>query len=248
MAVVRCTCDAPAAYERAAQLAGELGLPLGGEAEAGALILEVASDRIQLRLAGSSAGPVYCDFVGGAVGYRRRNPQAQIGLLRKAIGVRGDARPTVVDATAGLGRDAVMLTSIGCHVTAIERSPLITALLRDGLERAKRADGDFTAPQLKHGDARDYLRSLAPDRQPDVVYMDPMFPHRTKSAQVGKEMVVCRVATGNDDDAPLLLAEALKVARRVVVKRSLRAPALEGVAPSHAIHGTSVRFDVYLRQ
>ena len=232
-----------------AALAAQLHLPIAHDDADFDLLLELTPDRLQLRQPRSKLGPVYCDFIEGAVGYRRRNPQAQAGLLKRAIGWRRTDLPGVVDATAGLGRDAVMLASLGCAVTAVERSPIIAALLRDGLERAAHHDSAFRAPRLVEADARRYLASLDGDHRPDVVYLDPMFPHRGKSAAVKKEMIVCRLAAGDDGDAGELLAAALAAARnRVVVKRPLRAAALEGPAPSHAIRGSSVRFDVYLRR
>lgn len=80
----------------------------------------------------------------------------------------------------------------------------------------------------------------------DVVYLDPMFPHRDKSALVKKEMQLFRPVVGDDPDASALLEAALACARyRVVVKRSRRAPAIEGVAPGLTLEGKSSRYDVY---
>ena len=42
----------------------------------------------------------------------------------------------MLDATAGLGRDAFVLASLGCQVTLIERVPAVAALLENGIERA----------------------------------------------------------------------------------------------------------------
>lgn len=62
------------------------------------------------------------------------------------------------------------------------------------------------------------MTTLSP--APDVVYLDPMYPHRQKSALVKKEMRVFQSLVGNDDDADSLLIPAMTIAkRRVVVKR-----------------------------
>ena len=84
---------------------------------------------------------------------------------------------------------------------------------------------------------------------PQVVYLDPMFPHREKSALVKKEMRALRPLVGDDDDASALLDAARRLAsHRVVVKRPRHAEALGGVAPAHMLEGASSRFDIYPKQ
>jgi 16S rRNA (guanine1516-N2)-methyltransferase len=96
------------------------------------------------------------------------------------------------------------------------------------------------------GDACEVLRTLGPDERPDVVYLDPMFPERAKSAASKKEMQVCRALAGDDSDAQELFAIAMRSARyRVVVKRWLLADPLGG-PPSHQYPGQSTRYDVYV--
>ena len=74
-----------------------------------------------------------------------------------------------------------------------------------------------------------------------------MFPPRSKSALVKKEMRVFHALVGSDDDADELLPAALRVARkRVVVKRPRIAPALEGARPSHVLAGKRNRYDIYV--
>jgi 16S rRNA (guanine1516-N2)-methyltransferase len=84
---------------------------------------------------------------------------------------------------------------------------------------------------------------------PDVVYLDPMFPHRKKSAAVKKEMRLFQQLLGSDDDADLLLEPALTLAKkRVVVKRPSGAPFLANKKPHIEMLGKANRFDVYLIQ
>jgi 16S rRNA (guanine1516-N2)-methyltransferase len=151
---------------------------------------------------------------------------------------------TVIDATAGLGRDAALMTLAGCHVTALERSPIIAALLQDGLDRAGAA---LAGLRVVRQDALHFIAEIPDADRPDVIYLDPMFPHRTKSALVSKEMRLCRLVTGDDPDAAQLLDLARSKARsRIVVKRPLRAPTLDGSKPAFDYRGKAVRFDVYL--
>lgn len=170
-------------------------------------------------------------------------------MLAKAVGFKGKPL-SVVDATAGLGRDAFLLACMGCTVTAIERSPVVAALLQDGLGRAA-ADPALARiiEQRLHlvpGDARRLLARLPAEERPEVVYLDPMFPSGRKSAAVKKEMRLCRLVAGDDPDADELFEVARTVARtRVVVKRPLRAPHLGG-KPAIVYKGTTIRYDVYL--
>ncbi len=231
----------------AAAWAERLHLPLGGDAD---LALRIGASGLQLvDLKPNAAGPVRVDFLGGAAAHRRHFGGGE--MIAKAVGVSAGARPSVVDATAGLGRDAFVLARLGCALTLIERQPLIAALLEDGLRRAL-ADPDAMAivgrMRLVVGDAIDVFGAWDGE-PPQVIYLDPMFPDRDKSALVKKEMRVFRPLAGADLDAPALLAAALVLAsHRVVVKRPRKAPAIAGAPPSYALQGNSSRFDVYAKR
>ncbi len=236
----------------AAALAQRLHLPLAtaGDGRQYAYLLLVTPRRLELRAQGPAAhGPVYVDFLHGAAAYRRRTGDRRQPLAR-AVGLRGGSRPTVLDPTAGLGGDAFVLACLGCTVQMVERSPIIAALLDDGLERAA-ADagiGPLVRERLSLAvaDGNAFMASVAEARRPEVVYLDPMYPPRTKAALGKKELRVLRDLVGDDDDAPALLAAALACARRrVVVKRPRHAPAIAGEPPDQSLAGASTRFDLY---
>lgn len=188
------------------------------------------------------------DFVGGAVGHRRRFGGGRGQPLPKAAGFVSGFTPTVIDATAGLGRDAFLLASLGAEVTLIERSPAVHALLAEALARAAEADDGteevVARMTLLHGDARDLLKGLSAD----VVVVDPMHPERSKSALVKQEMRLLRGLVGPDPDALELMQAALASAKkRVVLKWPLRAAPMEGLrAPSHQILSKTLRYDVFM--
>jgi len=242
----------PALTETATTLAHDLGLPLcPPSCRDYPHVLTLGTERLELRTCqGETAGPIYVDFIAGAMGFRARRARRGKEPLARAVGLKGTDIPTVLDATAGLGRDTFILAALGCPVTVVERSPVIAALLRDGIARARTHFDTRTAARrmtLISGDATAVLRRLTEDERPDVVYLDPMYPHRSKSALVKKEMRILRALVGEDPDAPQLLETALRTARRrVVVKRPRLAPALPGVAPSHTLTGNTTRFDIYL--
>ncbi|CDH69673.1 Ribosomal RNA small subunit methyltransferase J [Pseudomonas aeruginosa MH38] len=234
--------------EAARRWAERLGLPLAADDEA-EFAVQVGEQGLQvLQLGPDSPGPVRVDFVEGASAHRRKFGGGSGQMIAKAVGVQPGIRPRVLDATAGLGRDGFVLASLGCEVTLVERQPLIAALLEDGLERARR-DPDV-APiaarmRLLGGNSADLMRAWDGEA-PQVIYLDPMFPHRDKSALVKKEMRLFRPLVGDDLDAPALLQAALALAsHRVVVKRPRKAPIIEGPKPGYSLEGKSSRYDIY---
>jgi len=243
---VRIEALAPEFSDRVGALAEALGLPQAGEAE---FALQLGADGLQLQELGADAsGPVRVDFLEGAVAHRRLQGGGNGQMIAKAVGIQPGVRPVVLDATAGLGRDAFLLAQLGCPVTLIERHPLIGALLVDGLERAL-SDPEvgpiIQRMHLRLGNAIELIRDW-PDAPPQVIYLDPMFPHREKTSLVKKEMRVFRPLVGDDDDAALLLQVALDLAtHRVVVKRPRKAPAVSGQPPGYVLEGKSSRYDIY---
>ena len=248
-AVVRVEALAPAFAGTAACWAARLGLPMQGEA---AFALQMGEAGLQLvELAEQAPGPVRVDFVEGAAAHRRLHGGGSGQMIAKAVGLGPGVRPGILDATAGLGRDAFVLASLGCKVALIERQPLGAALLEDGLQRAA-GDAEVgpivARMSLRCADAIQVLCNWSGE-VPQVIYLDPMFPHRDKSALVKKEMRLVRPLVGADLDAPALLEAALALAsHRVVVKRPRKAPAIAGSKPGYALEAKSSRYDIYPRR
>lgn len=170
-------------------------------------------------------------------------------LLVRAARVRGVPAPTAVDATAGLGEDALLLAAVGFTVTLFEKDPVIAALLRDALERAAgepQLAGIVSRMELVEGDSVAGLRALGlRDHAPDVVFLDPMFPERTKSAAVKKKFqLLHHLERPCEDEARLLDAARAARPRKIVVKRPPKGPWLAGAKPSHSLAGKAVRYDV----
>lgn len=166
-------------------------------------------------------------------------------LLVKAAKVKGVAAPTAVDCTAGFGEDSFLLAAAGFAVTLFEKDQVIAALLADALERA--AANEALAPiaarmTLVPGDSIAGLAELG--FSPDVVYLDPMFPARTKSAAVKKKFQLLHHLEAPCDDEEELLAAALATRpRKVVIKRPVKGALLAGVKPSYSVAGKAVRYD-----
>ncbi|MBA4501431.1 class I SAM-dependent methyltransferase [Marinobacterium marinum] len=245
----------PSDEAQAAALAQRLELPLLAQpdlsrAELRGQVLLVSAGEVSLCATGPKRpGPVKADFTGGAVAHRRQFGGGTGQLIAKACGLKAGIRPSILDATAGLGRDAFVLATLGCRVHMLERSPVVHALLESGLGQAAgnpELVDILTRMTLEQADAQQWLQHCAEAEVPDLIYLDPMFPHTDKKAQVKKEMLAFRELVGYDSDDQALLAAALAVARcRVVVKRARKAPTIAGPAPSYTVEGKSSRYDIY---
>ncbi len=207
--------------------------------------------RLELHLAGQPEPPSICvDFCGPSFKYRLFKGGGRGQALAKATGLKNNAKPLVFDATAGLGRDGFILAALGCRVIMCERSPVIHALLEDGLRRAaldRQLESICQRITLYHGSSQEVLPQICRQQRPEVIYLDPMFPHRQKSALVKKEMRALRLVVGDDRDSNTLLQTSLQeTGQRVVCKRPAQAPALSGRTPDFTINTKKHRFDVYL--
>lgn len=212
-------------------------------------ILNLSGDGLALLSAEGRFGSISCDFAGGRMRHRHHHGGGLGQAIARAVGLKHSPDLRIADLTAGLGEDAFVLAGLGASVVMVERHPVVAALLEDGLRRARLVapNADMLAAierlSLVVADARSWLAETSP---PDVIYLDPMFPERYKSALVRKEMQVLQRLVGADDDSDELLERALATARyRVVVKRARHAPPLAGREPTFAVTGKTTRFDVH---
>jgi 16S rRNA (guanine1516-N2)-methyltransferase len=194
------------------------------------------------------SGELRVDFVEGSVAHRLRFGGGRGQDLAKAMGLRAGKTPTIVDATAGLGRDSFLLASLGARVILIERSEQMHELLVQGMKRAAREGGQFREiigrMTLLKGDALD----LIPELHSEAILIDPMHPERKNSALVKQNLRQVREIVGTDDDAADLVQLAIKHAsKRVVLKWPAKADPIEGVKKcTHQIIGKTTRYDVFM--
>ena len=252
-------CQSPYT-EQAKVIAGKLNQPLKIDIdieslEAPEFVLVVDGHGVALQQTGRKApGPIRAEFTEGAVDHRRKFGGGKGQMIAKAVGIKAGIYPRVLDATAGLGKDAFVLATLGCKVQMLERSPVVHSLLQDGLARAYKFaaehDGELLQVlnnlELISADSQDFLENILEENSADVIYLDPMFPDRNKTADVKKEMRAFHTLVGKDDDADRLLEKALtKAIYRVVVKRPRKAPFISARAPSYQLEGKSSRYDIY---
>ena len=195
------------------------------------------------------------DFVHGQLAHRQQFGGGRGQAISKAMGLKSGITPTILDTTAGLAGDAFVLATLGCPITLLERSPIIFTLIENAVERASLSENFQTI--LEHGfetlncDANDYIKQqlesdITTDKRPDVIYIDPMYPERKKSALVKKDMQILQRLHGADDSAEELLNNALLFAKkRVVVKRPIHAEALDDKKPNTCIKSKKTRYDIY---
>jgi 16S rRNA (guanine1516-N2)-methyltransferase len=181
-------------------------------------------------------GTLHLDFLQSS-DYTRKAHRGKSELIAKAVGL-SKGRQKVFDATLGLAQDAWFLNQLGAEVEGCERSPIVYLLLAEALLRS-----GVQGFNIHFGDSQAWIRERSEDCS--VIYIDPMFPEKKKSALPRKEMRIFRKWVGEDGDAHNLLQVAMASGvRRVVVKRPLRAPPLLP-DPVHRFEGQTVRYDLY---
>ena len=183
------------------------------------------------------------DFTGLLPRLKKSNLQSE--FLVKASKIKGIEHPVIIDATAGMGEDSMILAAAGFEVYLFEYDPVIAALLKDALDRA------MEIPELKEaagrmhfteGNSIDNMSKL--EIAPDGVLLDPMFPARQKSALVKRKFQLLQKLEKPCSDENELLEAALNVKPgRIVIKRPLKGPFLGGMKPSYSLTGKAIRYD-----
>ena len=216
------------------------------------LLLVVNAQGLSLAANGMSMQP---DWVGQLARLKRANHKNE--LIARAC--QTERQPLIIDATAGLGHDGLLLAVLGANVVLIERHPILFALLTDAHRTASQCVELAAAMQrirLVYDDSSRYLASqVQANKLVDVVYLDPMFPkggHKQakKQAQVKKEMQILHQLlpdNGTMDLGEYLLPLACQLAARVIVKRPRHAPTLDATIPQHQWTGDACRFDGYFQ-
>ncbi len=251
---VSSTIDSPTILQKVVELATKLTLPYTSSIEHRSTEFVLAYTHQGLQFLHMPLGSqktnclLFVDFVHGKNGFRLAQNCTIKQAIARATGIKSGFRPTVLDGTAGLGSDSFVLASLNCSVTMCERSPIIGALLEDGLARAAKDEKTAEIAQklcLVLNDTKEYLQSSTETFH--TIYLDPMYPHRNQSALNKQALRIIRSLVGGDPDGGALLEIALEKANnRVVVKRPRLAPLLSDVKPSHVIEMKNSRFDIYL--
>ncbi len=194
------------------------------------------------------------DFTHGRALHRLKFGGGHGQELARAIKTR--EQPTVCDGTAGLGKDAFVLASLGCEVTLLEQSKIVHALLDDAIKRARQHPETSAIAErmhLYHADSTQLPNNWPHSTAPQVVYLDPMYPDGKRTAK--KEIQALRSllklsdkvinTAGQKSYEAALLEAARNTAKRVVIKRPRKAPPLANSTPSGNITSPNTRYDIY---
>ena len=119
-------------------LASELGFTFSSQPlQDDAPWLELTQAGLQLHTPWfPNSQPLTIDFLQGESHHRLQYGGGKGQMIARAIGIKPHIKPRVLDLTAGLGKDGMLLATLGCDITLVERSPILFALLRDGIHRA----------------------------------------------------------------------------------------------------------------
>lgn len=190
--------------------------------------------------------PFFIDFSSNEF-TRRKNQMNNSQEISKAVGIKKDFKPKILDTTAGQGRDSFLLASLGCEITLLERNSIIFLLLNNAIENAKNNAELVEIVNRMTLINQDSIEFLKNNKEYfDVIYIDPMFPKSNKSRLVKKDMQIFREIVGDDLDSTELLKYALQQnTKRVVVKRMLNSPFINNLKPNFQIKGKTTRFDIY---
>ena len=199
------------------------------------IVFEIISDRIMLTSPYSNS--VYTN-VESILDYHKKfffKNSIYKEPLARALGLKkGVAKPIVLDATAGMLVDSLLIHSFGCKVIAYERNPVAAIL---GINAIEIGNVDIL---IKHDSALNSKENI------DLIYFDPMYGDEKNTKTLPKkEMRIFREVVGADSDASKIAIGLKSKARRLVIKRSIKSSPIL-VNPSMQVLGKSTRYDVYL--
>ncbi len=232
------------------------GLSIVSESEADDWIL--LEDQQELFLKRPDGVRQSVNFTQGKSRHRLNEADAGAGPLRKALGIsqfkkRHQKLPVIVDATGGWGQDAWVFASMGCQVSILEKHPVVHLLLENGLATATLDLETAEIAQrisLFQEDSANHLTA----HDADVVYLDPMYPHRSRKkadSKKGMQFLQALLGATDEEESTALFDAALQTnAGRIVVKRPKGADALstslEFSGQTYSIESPNTRYDIYL--
>lgn len=179
--------------------------------------------------------------------HRVTKGRLQHEILAKAVKTAKEV-PVAIDATAGMGEDSLLLAAYGYEVTMYEQNPVVAALLRDALQRAKKHPELGPIVERMHlveGNSVELI--LQGGVTPDLIYLDPMFPARQKSGLIHKKLQLIQKLEPPCGEESSLFETAIQAnPMKIVVKRPLKSPFLAKKKPSYSLNGKAIRYDCYV--
>lgn len=180
---------------------------------------------------------------------KRISPKNLSGeMLVKAARIKDRKDVTLLDATAGLGEDSFLLAASGIEVHLFEYDKIIFALLEDAHRRALEIPALRPAASRMHLHCENSIEAMKSGAvSADVIFLDPMFPERQKSALIKKKFQLLQKLESPCENGEELFYAALSSSpKRIIVKRPQKGKTLTDRKPSYSLNGSAVRYDCYL--
>lgn len=180
---------------------------------------------------------------------RLKRANTKTELILKAVKLKKEKENTlIIDATAGMGEDSMILASFGYNVIMYEKDPVIAALLADAMKRAEvnpYLSNIIKRMTLVNKDSIEAMKNSS--RKADVVLLDPMFPERNKSALIKKKFqLIHNLEAPCSNEEELLDAAFCAKPRKIVIKRPLKGSNLADRKPDYTIAGKAIRYDCFV--
>lgn len=225
----------------AGALSRKIGVPVSDK-EGGELTVVFDSKGVSLQGYGLS---YQGDFEGML--HRVSDGRLHHEMLVRAVKSNEDSLKAI-DATAGMGEDAFLIAAYGYDVTLYEQNPVIAVLLKDAIRRAKKnplLKEIVGRMQVINGNSIDYMEGNLDEV--DVIYLDPMFPSRQKSGLINKKLqLIQKLEPPCSTEKDLFEAAIKSGAKKIIVKRPLKSPHLDGRNPNYILNGKAIRYDCYI--
>ena len=188
--------------------------------------------------------PLKIDIQKGALGWRLARPQHETHL-KKAIG-KTDRPLRILDATAGLLGDSMIMLALGHSVTAYEQSKILYTMLSNELNQLPETDSNLLNFKLINSNV---CETNFNEKSFDIIYFDPMYPEDKASSARRSDLkkinsILEIEGLASDPESTFNYLRSIP-STKLIVKRPLKVDAFEG-SINYKITGKSVRFDIYL--
>ena len=188
--------------------------------------------------------PLKIDIKKGALGWRLARPQHETHL-KKAIG-KTDRPLRILDSTAGLLGDSMIMLALGHSVTAYEQSKILFTMLNNQLNQLSETDSNLLNFKLINSNV---CETNFNEKSFDVIYFDPMYPEDKASSARRSDLkkinsILEIEGLASDPESTFTYLRSIPKTK-LIVKRPLKVNAFEG-SINYQISGKSVRFDIYL--
>ena len=188
--------------------------------------------------------PLKINIQKGALGWRLARAQHETHL-KKAIG-KTDRPLRILDATAGLLGDSMIMLALGHSVTAYEQSKILYTMLNNQLNQLPETDSNLLNFKLINSNVCETNFS---EKSFDVIYFDPMYPEDKASSARRSDLkkinsILEIEGLASDPESTFTYLRNIP-STKLIVKRPLKADAFKG-SINYQVLGKSVRFDIYL--